>query len=276
MTQYEQSLIAMKRLLDAVNEQAWAKWIETDLQEWRLSGDVRHHRSAYGGMGSFNDVVICRMNHHAVTKANEIWADMLFQWLKSLCFFLAGHPSESFTAASLNQHIGRHDSSLASFVGGDQAADSMRGLTGHSRVLNGWACRNCHQSEVTTANIEYLISEELIPPLLFAACEKQNLNEFVDRVLQIDIPGIKEARTRIASAINESQISLVTSEKWNWQCPYCQSDDTVAQRWNFIEDDGLSLRSDGSPEAAGFFKFAQLSQWITKFFNALNLFGKRS
>ena len=48
MNQYEHSLIAMKRLLDAVGESHWAKWIDTDITEWRANRDPSHHLSAYG------------------------------------------------------------------------------------------------------------------------------------------------------------------------------------------------------------------------------------
>ncbi len=56
MSQYEHSLIAMKRLLDAVGEAHWADWIHADIEHWRSKHSTSHHLSAYGGMGSFTDV----------------------------------------------------------------------------------------------------------------------------------------------------------------------------------------------------------------------------
>ena len=88
MTQYEHSLLAMKRLLDAVHETHWAQWIATDIEQWRAADDTSHHLSAYGGMGSFNDVIICRANQHSVSEVTEAWANTLFEWLKSVCYFL--------------------------------------------------------------------------------------------------------------------------------------------------------------------------------------------
>ena len=64
MNQYEFSLIAMKRLLDAVGESHWAKWIDTDITEWRSNRDATHHLAAYGGMGSFNDIWIRQTMFH--------------------------------------------------------------------------------------------------------------------------------------------------------------------------------------------------------------------
>ena len=45
-----------------------AKWISMDLDRWEIEKSVRHHSSAYGGMGSLNDLIICTENKHSVTK----------------------------------------------------------------------------------------------------------------------------------------------------------------------------------------------------------------
>jgi len=41
MTQYEDSLIAMKRLLDAVGDKHWGQWVTTDIERWRSKGGDR-------------------------------------------------------------------------------------------------------------------------------------------------------------------------------------------------------------------------------------------
>ena len=97
MTHYENALIAMERLLTAVGEDHWANWIRKDLRQWKEASDVSHHLSAYGGMGSFNDVGICGGNQHAITDAQEPWANTLFEWLKAVCHYLARRPRESVT-----------------------------------------------------------------------------------------------------------------------------------------------------------------------------------
>jgi hypothetical protein len=56
MSQYAQPLDAMHRLLMQAGETHWAAWIERAMREWRESRAVKHHLSAYGGMGSFNDI----------------------------------------------------------------------------------------------------------------------------------------------------------------------------------------------------------------------------
>jgi hypothetical protein len=52
LSQYEQCLIAMKRLLESVGETHWATWIEQDIDAWRDRRDTSHHLSGDGGMGS--------------------------------------------------------------------------------------------------------------------------------------------------------------------------------------------------------------------------------
>ncbi len=139
MTQYEHSLVAMKRLLDAVHEDHWANWIGTDIEQWRATGDTSHHLSAYGGMGSFNDVIICRANEHSVTEVTEAWANTLFEWLKSVCYFLAEHPTDSFTSETLANRVGRHDSSLAAAVASDILLITRDGWN--------WKCPHCNSDD---------------------------------------------------------------------------------------------------------------------------------
>jgi hypothetical protein len=55
---FEQALIAMRAILEARGETHWQSWIEVDLARWRGDGSTEHHRSAYGGMGSFNDLYL--------------------------------------------------------------------------------------------------------------------------------------------------------------------------------------------------------------------------
>ena len=87
----------------------------------------------------------------------------LFEWLKSVCYFLAKHPNDSFTPPPPPPPLGRHDSSLAAFIGGDRTPASMRGYATEPVKLQGWRCLQCGQSEVTDRDIEYLMAQDLIP-----------------------------------------------------------------------------------------------------------------
>src|SRR5262245_59574449 len=155
MGHYQHCLEAMIRLLEAVGETQWSTWLREDVRLWQASSDTRHHLAAYGGMGSFNDVCICRQNQDRVTEQQEPWANVLFEWLKTLCYFLARNPQEEVTAARLLKAVGRHDAALAAFVGGDRAPVSMRGRVNGEQKLQGWRCLDCGHGEVATQDIEY-------------------------------------------------------------------------------------------------------------------------
>jgi len=169
MTTYEQTLMATEGLLRRVGEQHWADWLKQDLIAWRTSRDVSHHRSAYGGMGSFNDVVICRMNHNNITSEQEPWANSLFEWLKAILFHLSQNPTQRVTAADLSKAVGRFAPSLAAFVGGEHAPGSMRGYAGGPVVVSGARCLTCGYAEISHYDIDNAIADELVPGLVFSS-----------------------------------------------------------------------------------------------------------
>ena len=56
-------------LLKAHNERRWAFRLEGDLERLREgdTGALEHLLSAYGGMGSFNDLYLCEQNGHNIS-----------------------------------------------------------------------------------------------------------------------------------------------------------------------------------------------------------------
>lgn len=74
---YRQALFCLKLILETDHPELenWIAWLETDLEEWDGHRSVRHHLSAYGGMGSFNDLPAMGQNH-----------EYTFSFLKSLCY----------------------------------------------------------------------------------------------------------------------------------------------------------------------------------------------
>jgi len=249
--QYEHCLTAMAHLLRSVGESHWAKWIETDISQWRASRDTSHHLSAYGGMGSFNDVWICAANSHKVDPAREPWANTLFNWLKSICHYMAQHPSSSLSASQLSESVGFYDAPLAAFVGGDQAANDMRGFFGTDPKLQGWRCLQCGHSETSTRSIEGVIADTLIPSAVFRACENRTVVELVDEVLAAEPSEAPKLREQLTTLIRSSDSDLNDRDGWMRPCPSCGSDDTAVYRWildpesqaSFVpSDDNLPLK----------------------------------
>ena len=59
-------------LLRAAGESHWAKWMDTSLrriENSNLSG-VDHLLGAFGGMGSFNDLILMSANGHSISDAD--------------------------------------------------------------------------------------------------------------------------------------------------------------------------------------------------------------
>lgn len=52
---YERALEALVDALGAAGDEHWQAWLREDVELWRSSRNTDHHRSAFGGMGSFND-----------------------------------------------------------------------------------------------------------------------------------------------------------------------------------------------------------------------------
>jgi ADP-ribose pyrophosphatase YjhB (NUDIX family) len=73
VSQFELDLLAamagLVALLEAADERHWAGWFRADLHRL-AAGDpsaIDHVLRAFGGMGSFNDLVLCPVNGHRVT-----------------------------------------------------------------------------------------------------------------------------------------------------------------------------------------------------------------
>ncbi|WP_329562008.1 DUF6966 domain-containing protein [Kitasatospora sp. NBC_01266] len=86
------ALTELSSLLWSYDVQHWAAWIEHD-RELIDGGDdegIRHFLSAFGGMGSLNDLIIHPANGHPVSADQVDAVNDQFQRLKSEAYGLAG------------------------------------------------------------------------------------------------------------------------------------------------------------------------------------------
>jgi uncharacterized protein DUF6966 len=232
MTPYENCLRAIERLLSATGVTYWPDSIRRDILDWQNSWDTSHHLSTYGGMGSFNDIWICRENSHNVTEAQEPWVNSLFDWLKGVAFYLAKHPNDNVSAQELKSNVGRYDSIFVAFVGGDNVRNDARGRIGDRSVrLQGWRCFQCQRSEATDRDLDYYIAENLLPELVFEGCEKRTLTDLVDAVMGLRIPDYETIAGELKTAVSESGITFVQRKGWMRPRPSCGGHDTGVFRW---------------------------------------------
>ena len=227
MTSYESALRAMEHLLDAVGETHWRDWIRQDLREWEATGTAGHHLSAYGGMGSFTDVVLCRANGHQITGAQAPWVERLFQDLQSVCYYLANHVGKRTSTSALVRSMGTVGTSL-----------------------DGWRCLHCGHREVTPKDIDRYLAYHRVRHDIIAAYKGGVLGRLIDQVLALDFPDHPEARRVVADAARTSGISVREREGWMRPCPKCRSNDTAVCYWAKARRHG-AFRLVNRPFASG-------------------------
>lgn len=227
--------MALGELLNATGVDYWAQWIHSDIDQWRSANSTSHHLSAYGGMGTLNDVVICRMNQHNVTELQEPWVNILFDWLKAICHYLAQHPNDWVNAQQLSNAVGRYDSVLVAFVGGDKASSSLRGFDSGNHYLQGWRCLRCGHSQVSNRDIECYIAENILPSMVFRHCESFTLDKLVIQTIHRDFSQIETLRQELINAVKASGITFADRSPW-LPCPNCGKDDTAVYRWKCVAD----------------------------------------
>jgi len=230
---YENSLFAMEYLLKEVGEDHWLKWIQRDISEWTSKRNTDHHLSAYGGMGSFNDLVICRANNHNLSEQAEAWIASVFNWLKSLCYFFAKNPEKTYSLSELERSIGYHEASLSAFVGGENAPKEMRGLEGSKQPIQGWRCLKCGYGEVTDRDIHHYIAKEIVPKYLLEACVSNRLIPTVSDLLNQNIDNFDDLISTVNQSVERSGIHIVKREGWMRSCSSCGSDNTAVYRWYY-------------------------------------------
>jgi hypothetical protein len=111
---YRELLLALNFVLEQSGVSSWSNWIATDLYKWEIEKSVRHHLSAYGGMGSLNDLIICTENKHSVTKSQEPWVNSLLLDLCSLCYTFAVslNDQKEITLEEIVKGMGRYSNKL--------------------------------------------------------------------------------------------------------------------------------------------------------------------
>lgn len=248
MTQYEHALIAMERLLVAVGEEHWANWIREDLHQWNVFSDGWHHLYAYGGMGSFNDFAISHESH-TVETAQEPWANALLESLQAVCCHLARHPNQPVTAETLRRDVGRYDPSIPAFRDGEEGLASA-GTYASEQSLNSCRCLDCGHAQASRRDIDSFIAKDVVPSLVFRACEALALEVLVDKTLALGVPNLAEARRQVRLAAEASGIVVCDSVCWMETCTNCGKDATALYRWTLVPsemrfyptDDNLPMR----------------------------------
>jgi hypothetical protein len=95
LKQKTQQLIAILEQIENLSvihgEQHWSAWITRDIMAIRKydAQGIGHLLSAYGGMGSFNDLRLCAANGHRIGESEAIEVNDTLSALRSKAYTLA-------------------------------------------------------------------------------------------------------------------------------------------------------------------------------------------
>jgi hypothetical protein len=197
MPPYSDALNAMHDLLGALGEQHWRAWIAQDIDEWESHKSVSHHLSAYGGMGSFNDIGF-----------EDVWLGVLFDDLKSACYYFAHQPTSKPDITGLERSMG-----CVSFE------------------LSGWRCLVCGYGVISHRNIDYFIARRIIRQNVVAEAGRAHLREFVASAIRSHPTDVALTPAKVVSWVDGSGLHIRDSNEWLRPCPNCGSEDTAVYRW---------------------------------------------
>ena len=188
-------------LLVAVGEQHWVSHFSK-----HSNGTTQGFRSVYGGMGSFNDLVICRANKHTIDAAHEPLANQLLQSLSSICY-----------ATSQNGDLSAQDA-LASC-----------GTTGNE--LHGWLCRDCGYGQVTREDLLAFAAFYDVAQAIHGGITSGSFLGSIQSLWKRLDPD--ENVSRFRPTAERSGIAYAESTGWMRPCPQCGGNDTCVYRWSF-------------------------------------------
>lgn len=201
----------MRLLLGSCGQTHWRDWVAKDLQEWDAKGSVSHHLSAYGGMGSLNDVYLTA-EACSVPAETESWLAALFDDLRSICYLLAQHQEKLLPGLR------------GSLIGMQMAAPRAE--------VSGWLCGSCGHSEITPLEMELYLARHEVRPAILDALRQHRVSTLVEEVLSGErARGVENRREKLREELQASGISIKEREGWMRPCPQCKGDDTTVSYW---------------------------------------------
>jgi uncharacterized protein DUF6966 len=220
----ELALAGLVRLLEHCGEARWLKWARGHLNTTRESGLSPTLLDAYGGVGSFNDLILDPANGHALEQTEVPWANRLLAVLGERLYQLAVEiTDERFAAEWVHP------------------ADPP---------IEGWRCLACGHSEIPDYDIEWWAARILVPASV-ADSTLEDPDELVATLLSGQVIGAAESRADVMSRATASGLQVAFTDGIMRPCTSCGSGDTARYRWIFAggglhpAEDNLELRKPG-------------------------------
>lgn len=208
---YKQSLDLLRTILLENQYDFWANWMEEDIENWEKTKSTEHHLRAYGGMGSFNDVVIGNQD------LAGLWQSRAFGMLQSLSYGLAS---------------------------GEVLEDILTRINSVSTQISGWRCQDCGAARINTIDIERFVCTNILPQIFVNYLETDKLSEILDINKLISSDEISNKKIAIEKLIEQSNIEISSDNTWLWTCPKCRSTKVCSYRWEILNNETKIVESD--------------------------------
>lgn len=234
MITYPHAIKALEYLLDKVGETHWRNWIRKDIELWQTRQDVSHHLSAYGGMGSFNDLWISARNGHTVMEFQEPWVNVALTLVRDLAFRLAGlrqKESDSECMAIYTKWFLGFISLLRIRISNRIVIDGILRTTQKILRLDGWHCLSCGYLETQPDKVEDYLARTVLPKKISQAITDSDLIRIIDIALSGTTTEIQKLRDQINTRIVNSGIAVTNRQGWVRPCPQCGINDTEVCYW---------------------------------------------
>ncbi|MCB1201021.1 MAG: hypothetical protein KDK41_10275 [Leptospiraceae bacterium] len=228
---YENSLIATSLLLQKVKATYWHKWLRKDLEIWNESGSVERHLSAYAGCpGSFDDLVILSINGHKIDSEYEYQVNLVFYWLRILCYFFATTKKKRINFKTLLEEFSVENLVLSKAKKEAELFIGPYKLANFKTEISGERCLDCGYAIIPDNKIDQFILDNIIPSWVLWASVNNRLIDLVNRILQWQRTELDELKQEICDCIRRSSIEIRGS-MWSKKCPQCKSKDHAVYRW---------------------------------------------
>jgi hypothetical protein len=220
----EKALAGLVRLLEHSGEARWLKWARDHLKTTLVSGLSPTVLDAYGGMGSFNDLILDPANGHALEQQEVPWANRLLAVLGERIYQLAVEiTDERFSADWVHP------------------ADPP---------IEGSRCLFCGHGEISDQDIEWWAARILVPASV-ADSTLEDPGGLVATLLSGQVTGAAESRADVIARATASGVQIAFRDGDMRPCSACGNADTARYRWVFAggglhpTEDNVELREKG-------------------------------
>ena len=215
---YKTALNLLIKMLKDSGYDNWINWLREDIRLYETQRTTEHHLRAYGGMGSFNDVVIGNNNTTV-----GMWENRVFGIIQTLAYGLA---KDNITTVSLD--------------------DGFYGTP--SKEISGWRCRNCGNAIINARNLEIYMTSYFIPKFFVKYLKEDTLSEILNIEKMLLSQEVSSKRQTVESLIKNTGINFSETNDWLWTCPKCSSSEVCSYRWLINTDDSKLNEADDNLE----------------------------